>query len=110
AYDPKFFQTEIVKVEIDVYKVYKGELSSNSFIVYTGDATCSYPFELDLRYLVFSTETELNEPYAYDFLDIPQDKIHWTDYCYRTSESTLTKRYKLKRLKKAMANSNLGQF
>lgn len=84
------FNSELIlKVELKVSKVYKGEMVSDTVVIYTGrsSAACGFSwFKEGEDYIIYGTSAS----YAYGLFTyedgLEQGHTFWTNHCTRTTE------------------------
>ena len=84
------FNSELIlKIELEVSKVYKGEMVSDTVVIYTGrsSAACGFSwFTEGEDYIIYGTSVS----YAYGLFTyedgLEQNNTFWTNHCTRTTE------------------------
>jgi hypothetical protein len=89
----QFFDGPVVlKASLRVKRIFKGAVSNETIVVYTGNGggSCGYRFEKGKEYLVYGQDYS----YLYTFLNIDKNRVqgfrkdntYWTNHCTRTTE------------------------
>ena len=94
----------IMKVEFEITKCYKGNISNDTIVIYTTrtSASCGYPgFEIGHDYIVYGS----TKSYAFwtffkntDDYVIEKQNTFWTNQCTRTEEYNYTEAKELEKL------------
>ncbi len=85
----RFNSELILKIELQLCKSYKGEMVSDTIVIYTGrsSAACGFSwFEEGEDYIIYGTSAS----YTYGFFTyedgLEKDGTFWTNHCMRTTE------------------------
>jgi hypothetical protein len=101
-----FDYKQIVKIDIQVIEIFKGEITSDTVTIFTpeGGPSCGFSFELNKEYIIYGKIKShtysffLNEPEKLD--NIEKENCYWTNRCTRTTAFNEAELEGLKVLKK----------
>ena len=85
----EIFNTEtILKVELQVECVYKGEFSTDTLVIYTArsSAACGFRFKEGENYIIYGMSQSYQSGFFMDHEKAEAPDAFWTNHCTRTDE------------------------
>ena len=90
----------IVKVELEVKQIYKGEVCSDTLVIYTArsSSACGFRFKERENYIIYGMSESYQAGFYHDQSPPKTTNVFWTNHCTRTAEYTFQEAKELEAL------------